>query len=197
MIALWLGALAGLLGSVLLLIGGLVSLAFYSRRPFSTAATSAERKFVLAALATAILGSAGLFVFPAYQVSSCPDSVSTAVSSAPPASTSSVSAPMSACTAHSSTLFRVNGPQVIPFFTVPVLLAVIPFAFLKRRSRCLVFSVCAFLLAGQAAVGMSGYGLAFSPSSVLLVLAGFIGLFNNRAQPVAADGPRDARSVRR
>ena len=197
MTALWLFALAGLLGSVLLLLAGLGLLAFYSRRPFPVIATSTERKFVFAAFAAAILGSVGLFVLPAYQGSSCSVSVSATVSPASPSQSSTVSIPMSACTEHSPTFIQANCPQVIPLFTVPVLFAVIPFAFLRRRFRSVAFSVCAFLLAVQAAVGMSGYGLAFSPSSVLLVVAGFIGLCSQRAQQgVAPEKPTFA-SLRR
>lgn len=79
---------------------------------------------------------------------------------------------------------NAKGPRVIPLFTVPVLLAVAPFAFLTLRYRSFLIAVFAFLLAGQAAIGMSGYGLAFAPSSVLLMLAGFIGLLGRGAQPV-------------
>ena len=197
MTALWLLALAGLLGSVLLLIAGFGLLAFYSRRPFSEVATSTERRFVFGAFAAAIIGSVGLFVLPAYQGRSCSASISATVSPASPSTSSVVSIPMSACTNHSSTFFQVNGPKVIPLFTVPVLLSVIPFAFLRLRFRSVAFSVCAFLLAGQAAVGMSGYGLAFSPSSVLLVVAGFIGLFSQRAQQGAAPDPHASASLRR
>lgn len=198
MTALWLLALVGLLGSVLLFVAGCFRLALFSRRPFPVSATALERKLVLGALALAASGSAGLFVLPAYQGSSCSVSVTAAV---PPASASAsnfVTVPMSSgCTEHSSTFYQANGPQVIPLFTIPILFAVVPLAFLNRRMRSLGYAVCAFLLAGQAAVGMSGYGLAFSPCSVLLAVAGFIGLFSRRAQQGTPADPHASASLRR
>lgn len=176
MSALWLLAVAGLLGSLLLFVTAAFCLAFYKRRPFPVPAQQSERRLVLAAFAAAILGSAGLFILPAYTSSSCSASLSVTVP-APSSASSSVSIPMSSCPEQTSTFIQVNGPQVIPLFTVPILFAVIPLLLFKLRFRGLVFAVCAFLLAGQAAVGMSGYGLAFAPSSIILVLAGFLGIF--------------------
>lgn len=66
-------------------------------------------------------------------------------------------------------------------FTVPLLFALLPLLFLHMRYRALAYAVCAFLLAGQAGVGMSGYGLVFAPSGLLLVLAGFVSLSFNAA----------------
>ena len=198
MTTLYLLALAGLFGSVLLFIAVIIRLALFSRRPFQVSATTSERKLVFGALVAAILGSVGLFVVPAYQGSSCSVSVSATVSPASPSESSVVSIPMSSgCTEHSPTFFQANGPQVIPLFTIPVLFAVIPLAFLKRRFRGLVFAICAFLLAGQAAVGMSGYGLAFSPSSAILVLAGFLGISGWRAQQGTPADPHAFASLRR
>ena len=88
----------------------------------------------------------------------------------------------STCQARHTTFLQVNGLLIIPLFTIPVLFALAPLALLQQRTRTLAFALCAFLLAGQAMVGMSGYGLAFAPSSVLLVIAGFVGIFGRGAQ---------------
>ncbi|EJZ9206265.1 hypothetical protein RZC90_006894 [Pseudomonas aeruginosa] len=197
MTILWLIAITGLLGSVVLFFSVSIRLFFFSSRPFQASASNFERKLVLAALVAAVLGSIGLFVVPVYQGGSC--SVSASVS-LPPGSASqsaTVNIPSSGCTEHSSTFFQANSPQVIPLFAIPLLFAAIPFALLKSRFRGLVFAICAFLLAAQAAMGMSGYGLAFAPSGIILVAAGFIGISGRRAQQgVAPEKPAFA-SLRR
>ena len=195
MTILWLLALVGLLGSVLLFLAAAFRLTFYKRRPFPVPAESSERRWVYAAFVAALLGSAGLFLLPAYKGSSC--SVSMSVTASQPASSNVVSFPMSSCPESTSTFFQVNGPQVIPLFTVPIAFALIPFALFKLRLRGLAFALCAFLLAGQAAIGMSGYGLAFAPSSIFLVAAGFIGLSQRSAQQGVAPEKPVSSSLRR
>lgn len=196
----WLLASAGLLGSALLLLVSAFWLSLPRYRALVKPAAASERHLLWAALVAAILGSLGLFVLPAYTGSSCSASLSVTVSPPSPSSAPVVSAniPASSCPEHRATFLQVNGPQVIPLFTIPVLFAVVPLVILRLRFRALVFALCAFLLAGQAAVGMSGYGLAFAPSSVLLVIAGLVGIFGRGAQPSApADGPASLRSAGR
>lgn len=175
MTILWILAIIGILGSLSLVVVASVRIAFFHFRPSPLSTRHAENRLLQAALLAAIMGSVLLFVLPVY--SGVVHTVS--------ASSSGVAS--SAVTSQSSTFLQVNGPQVIPLFTVPVLFAVVPFAFARRRVRPIITGVCAFLLAGQAAVGMSGYGLFFAPSGVLMVLAGFVSIFwslpNIRLQP--------------
>lgn len=189
-VTLWLLALAGLIGSALLFLVTALRLSLPRYRMLLKPVAASERRWVLAALVAAMLGSLGLFVLPAYTVSSCSASLFVPASS-PPSSVpvDSTNIPASSCPERRATFLQVNGMQVISLFMIPVLFALVPLAFLRRRFRALVFAVCAFLLAGQATVGMSGYGLAFAPSSIILVIAGFVGMFGHSAQLGApADG---------
>jgi hypothetical protein len=180
MIILWILAIIGILGSLLLVVVASVRIAFFRFRPSPLSTHLAEIRLLQAALLAAILGSVLLFVLPVYS----------SVVYTGSASTSGVAS--SSLTSHSSTFLQVNGPQVIPLFTVPVLFAVVPFAFARLRVRPIVAGACAFLLAGQAAVGMSGYGLFFAPSSVLMVLAGFVSIFGGHRPTLRCSRPAEA-----
>lgn len=197
MVTFWLLALAGLGGSALLLFVAAQRLLFTRYRELLKPAATSERRWAWAALVAAVLGCVGLFVLPVYVGSSCstplpvPDSGPSF--SAP---VDSLNIPVSPCPARYATFLQVNGPQVIPLFMVPVLFAMLPLALLRQRFRGLVFAVCAFLLAGHATIGMSGYGLAFAPSSVFLVVAGFFGIFGRSAQQGAPAGRSTAARFR-
>lgn len=167
----WWLALSGLMGSLLLLLVALACLSMRRHRERISAAGPAERRLAWAVLLAAVLGSATLFVVPAYSGTECGQSVGPATASAGEMN----------CVERRSSFVAVNGPQVIPLFTIPLLFAVLPLLLLRWRFRGPVFAVCAFLLAGQAAVGMSGYGLVFAPASLLLVGAGFIGIVRRSA----------------
>jgi hypothetical protein len=176
MIALWLLALLGIVSSVALLLAELIRLTRFERKPFAVPALHLERQLLWLALIAALLGSLGLFVLPAYTSISCSASISVS------GNASGDTPLLSPCTAsESSTFVQVNGPQVIPLFTIPVVFALVPLGCMRLRVRAVVFAICAFVLAGQAAIGMSGYGLAFAPSSVFLVAAGFVGVFRRSA----------------
>lgn len=95
--------------------------------------------------------------------------------------------------ADTRSFFAVNGANVIPFLTFPVLIALVPFAAARRGARAGVQGLCALLLGSQAFIGISGYGLFFAPSGVLMLAAGILALHNRAAQPVAgADVPEAA-----
>ncbi|WP_374090112.1 hypothetical protein [Methylomicrobium lacus] len=177
MIVLWLLALLGIVSSVALLLAALIRLTRFERGPFAVPALHLERQLLWLALIAALLGSLGLFVLPAYTSISCSASISVS------GNASGDTPLLSPCTASesSATFVQVNGPQVIPLFTIPVVFALVPLGCMRLRVRAVVFAICAFVLAGQAAIGMSGYGLAFAPSSVFLVAAGFVGIFRRSA----------------
>jgi hypothetical protein len=81
----------------------------------------------------------------------------------------------------SRTFIEVNGPSVIPLFTIPVLFAFVPLVFWRVRVRAAIEGLCAFLLGGQAAIGMSGYGLFFGPSGAAMVVAGILAMRTKNA----------------
>lgn len=180
MTALWLLALLGLVGSGLLLVAVLIRWALFSRHALPAVATALERTLLWLALVAALAGSASLLAMPAYQGGSCSFAATVVAPSGTASMASEVSIPTADCTANSATFLQMNGPQLLPLFTLPVLFALIPFAFRHWRFRSLVYAPCAFLLAAQAAMGMSGYGLVFAPSSVALLLAGLASILRLR-----------------
>lgn len=187
MTVLWVLAMSGLLGGTALLLVSSFVLAVRRYRSLLRPASGTERRLVWAAVVAAVLGSLALVFVPAYKSTSCSVSVSV---SAPSSAGVTPDTPDAACVEQTATFVQVNEPVVILLFTVPILFALVPLFLHRLRFRGVVLGICAFLLAGQAAIGMSGYGLAFAPSSVLLVLAGFVGVFRRGAQQGApADVP--------
>lgn len=174
--ALWLFALAAVLGGLLLAIIAFCRIAIWRFRPARLFANRAELWALGTSLAAAIAGSVWLFVGPAYSVMSVSSSGTV---------TQSV-------TESSVSFYEINGPAVVPLFTVPVVFAVLPFGLFRCRVRPIVQGLCAFLLGGQAAIGMSGYGLLFSPSGVIMLLAGIFALRAHTAQCDQTDGPPSA-----
>lgn len=187
MTVLWVLAMGGLLGGAALLLVSLFVLAVRRYRSLLKPAAGTERRLVWAAVVAAVLGSLTLAFAPAYESTNCSVSVSV---TAPSSTGVTYDTQGTACAEQTATFVQVNGPVVILLFTVPILFALVPLFLRRPRYRGLVLGFCALLLAGQAAIGMSGYGLAFAPSSVLLVLAGFVGIFRRSAhQDASADAP--------
>lgn len=184
--AIWLLAQCAMLASLLLVIVAVARIFIWRVRPVPLSTNRAELAALSASLAAAVVGSVWLFSGPAYFGTTHTMSLSS----------SGVIA--SSVAGHSRSFYAVNGPAVIPLFIVPVAFALLPFAFLRSRARPVVEGICAFLLSVQAGIGMSGYGLFFMPSGVIMVLAGVLALRGHIAPPgppvdVAAAAPRRQR----
>lgn len=179
--ALSLFALVAVIGGLLLVLIAFSRIAFWHFRPAPLFANRAELWTLSASLAIAILGSVWLFVGPAYSGATHTMSIS---SSGTVAQT---------VTESSRSFYEVNGPKAIPLFTVPVAFALLPFSFFRSRIRPIIQGFCAFLLGGQAAIGMSGYGLFYAPSGAIMLLAGILAL---RAHAAQQNAPTDAASRR-
>lgn len=175
MVVLWPLVPVGVIGGTLLFLVATLRLIFFRRLPFLVSAETLERRLFSAAFVAAFLGSDSFFLLPAFPGVSCSMSASsTGVSS-------------STCTSHSQTFFQSGGLSFAPLLVFPTLIAGVPLVFLRYKFRALIAAVCAFLL---AAIGVTGFGPSFALSSVILVIAGFIGVSGSGAQPsVQADGP--------
>lgn len=81
----------------------------------------------------------------------------------------------------SSSFVSTNGAAVLPLVVLPVVVALLPFGFRSRGTRPVAEAVCAVVLAGQAVIGISGYGLLFAPSAVLMLVAAILASSNHAA----------------
>lgn len=171
--ALSLFALIAVIGGLLLALIAFTRITFWRFRPGLLFANRSELWTLSASLAVAILGSVWLFVGPAYTGVTHTSSGNVA----------------QAVTESSRSFYEVNGPIVIPLFTVPIAFALLPFGFFRSRARPIIQGLCAFLLGGLAAIGMSGYGLFFAPSGAIMLLSGVLSLRAHAAQP---NDPADA-----
>ncbi|MGR9043646.1 MAG: hypothetical protein ACU83N_00025 [Gammaproteobacteria bacterium] len=120
-------------------------------------------------IALTICGSIVLFVVPAYEGGGIV--TRTAIDSDGKITTEVLSSGSG-----SETFLEVNGPAVIPLFSIPILIPILPIIGRRSMFRPLLHGVSAFLLGGQAAIGISGYGLAFAPSSLAILIAGIAAL---------------------
>lgn len=172
------------LGAVVLFLVALVLLAARRLNPRPLFASRLELCLVGGSVLAAVLGSSLLFTFPAYSGGGARITVSSTGKST-----------VTAMPETGRSFYAVNGPQVIPFFTVPITFTFLPFAVARWRGRAAVESVAAFLLAAMSAVGMSGFGFFFAPSAFLMLVAGVAALRAHGAQQalpadVAASQPR-------
>ena len=162
-------AAAAVFGGALLALFALIRAAFWRFRPAPLLANRGELWAVNASLVAAVLGSCWLLFGPAY---------SGAIHSASLSSSGAISESVTHTT---ETFVEANGTGVIPLLTLPVLFTLLPFAFWRFRPRPIVEACCALLLGGQAAVGMSGYGLFFAPSGFIMLIAGVLASRSNAA----------------
>lgn len=157
----------GLLATVVVLFGALLALVASVRavlhfQPAPFGSSRPEVYALAAAVLAAVLGCLWLFLGPAYAGSSGNGSISPSGTVAHSTSEATLS------------FYAVNGPKVIPLFVLPVLVALAPFGARRWRTRPIIYGLCALLLGGQAAIGISGYGLLFAPSGALMLLAGIL-----------------------
>jgi hypothetical protein len=162
-----LAAAAVLFGALLALVGAVRAALQFRPAPFGS--NRPEAWALAAAVLAAVLGCLWLFVGPAY------------VGFVGSGSISSSGATAISAVETTRSFYSVNGPKVIPLFVLPVLIALAPFGSRSWRTRPIVYGLCALLLGGQAAVGISGYGLFFAPSGALMVLAGILASRQNAA----------------
>jgi hypothetical protein len=177
--ALSLFALIAAIGGLLLALIAFIRIAFWRFRPRPLFANRSELWTLSASLAIAILGSVLLFVVPVYSGVTHTISISSGGTVAQVVAESSRS------------FYEVNDPKVIPLFTVPISFALLPFGFFRSRTRPIIQGLCAFLLGGLAAIGMSGYGLFYAPSGAIMLLSGVLALRGHATQP---NDPTDAAS---
>lgn len=158
-ILLWFLALIGFLGGALLFLATSFRFGFPRYRSLVRPAGKIERYLVWAAFLAALIGSLSLFLIPLRTEIDCSASPRITVSPEP----NIIITVPSACSERGVSFVTINGLQVIPLLTIPIIFAVVPLALLGWFFRSFLFAVFASLLAGQAAVGMSGYGLVFAP----------------------------------
>ncbi|MDX1456234.1 MAG: hypothetical protein R3276_01520 [Marinobacter sp.] len=58
------------------------------------------------------------------------------------------------------------------FLVLPLMIAMLAWSMKRTRIRPILYGVCALLMVGQSAIGMSGYGLFYLPAALFLLLAG-------------------------
>lgn len=193
-----------LIGGAVALFGGVVRTLVLGKPPLGLWQNHAERKFLAASIVTAFLGSAWLFLAPAYSVTGCTSSIAAADAEVTTTRESTVGPngePVEVITWRSTvsemgaagrgcedtyeTFYEANGPGVIPLFTLPVAVTFLPLAFYGFRVRAIVEAFLALILGGQMAIGMTLYGAAFGPSGVFMLLAALAALRTNAAQHVA------------
>jgi len=164
---------AAAVGGALLFLVGLVMPAAVQERRRAHPISPPEFKVMAAAVSLAVLGSILLFVLPVYS-----GSAATLAAEVLPDDT----------VRHreiqineTRTFLEVNGPGVIPLFTVPIAFTFLPFLAQRSSLRPALQGLCAFLLGAQAAMGMSGYGLFFGPSGLAVLTAGLIAIRKGNA----------------
>lgn len=182
------------IGGFIAAIGATVQVLVFRRFPARLSCNLIERRLLLASVVAAVLGSAWLFLAPAYGSSSCSSPV--AVSSTTTISRGSEVDPdgeriefidftsqsttvpdeSSDCKWSTETFYEVNGPSVIPLFTIPIVFTLIPLAFHALRIRPIVEGGIGLLLGAQLLIGMSMYGAAFGPSGIFMVFAALAAL---------------------
>jgi hypothetical protein len=161
-------AVVAVVGGALLALVAMARSFIWRFRSAPLYASRIELSALAASVAAAVLAVLWLLVGPFYSGFSGSGSISLG-------GTASLSA-----VAGTRSFYAVNGTKVIPFLALPILIALVPFAAARRGARAAVQGLCALLLGGQAVIGMSGYGLLFAPSGVLMLAAGILAL-NNRA----------------
>ncbi|MGR9035356.1 MAG: hypothetical protein ACU83O_02050 [Gammaproteobacteria bacterium] len=164
----WLVSGSAAAGGALLCLVGLALPAFEQKRRRDNPMSPPELKAMAAAMGLAVLGSILLFVFPAYSSEG-----GTLAAEILPDATSRQ-------TIETKTFLEVNGSGVIPFFTLPIVFALLPYFARRSCLRPALQGLCAFILGAQAAMGMSGYGLFFGPSGLAVLTAGLISMRRGR-----------------
>lgn len=191
--ALALFSYAAAIGGFVAAIGATVQVVIFRRLPARLSCNLIERRLLLASVIAAVLGSAWLFLAPAYGDHPC--SSAATVSSTTMTTRRSEVGPEGErievveyaaqsraipddldCKRSTKTFYVVNGPSVIPLFTIPIVFTLIPFAFYALRIRPIIEGLIALLLGAQLFIGLSMYGTAFGPSGVLMVLAALAAL---------------------
>ena len=82
--------------------------------------------------------------------------------------------------------FAEESPGALPLILVPALLPLIPLLFVRSGWRATVAALASAILAGFMFMGMTGYGLAFPPSSIALLIAAFAADVSRPRKNVAA-----------
>ncbi|WP_036132112.1 hypothetical protein [Marinobacter nitratireducens] len=166
-------AIAFIGGALLIFIG----LGFFLfRRTQSTKLFANRPEFIalLTSIFLAVAGFTALLVAPVYQGTE----TRTQVSIEP---ATGVTFGESTTEKTRKSFVEVNGIEVLPLFIAPVFIALLPMLFFKLGIRPVVEGICALLLGGQAAIGMTGYGTFFGPSGLVMVIAGILALRSNNA----------------
>lgn len=150
----------------------LVSVAFLKRRIVRLSENPPEKVLYFLAVIATVLGSAFLFqtLFPA---SVSPEGSHIRIeygAAAMPGDT----VVLEGEAAREWQLKRRRGAAI--FFSLPVVVALLPLAFFALSIRPFFQALVAALLAAQIAVGMSGYGLLFVPGAILMLVASIISL---------------------
>lgn len=167
--AIYLSLAAASAGALLAICGALIA-AFARNRIKLLRHNRLERTALFCSIGLAVLATTLLMVLPFYAgVSSTstitvgPDGFSQVVSE-------------SNRSWFSRTLVGVNGPVVVVLIAAPILIAGLPLLFSRLRMRPAIEGCCALLLGGQALMGMSGYGVFFGPSALVMVTASVFAL---------------------
>lgn len=122
----------------------------------------------------AVAGFTALLVVPVYQGTETQGQISIE-------SATGITISESTTKETSKSFVEVNGIEVLPLFIAPVFIALLPLLFFSLGIRPAVEGICALLLGGQAAIGMTGYGTFFGPSAVVMVIAGTLALRSRNA----------------
>lgn len=155
-------AVVAAVGGTLLAMAAVARATLWHFRSVPLHGGSAESWALRASVVAAVLGALWLAVGPFYSGFAGSATLSLA------GTTSLAAGP------RSSSLLAGNGPAVIPWLALPVLVAHVPFGFRARATRPVAQSLCAVVLAAQGVIGISGYGLFFAPSAVLMLVAALL-----------------------
>lgn len=184
------------IGAAVACVGGFVWLLLFNNRPWKLGDNLWERRWLLASFIAAAVGSAALFVLPAYKGSRCsmtlsgvtsPSEVRQEMIQGPDGKITEYrvwSGPIAGSSIDSSghcentarTFIEVNGPGLIVVFSIPVVFTLLPWMFYGLRIRPLIEALLAMILAVLCVVGMSMWGAAFSPSAFFMLLAALAAL---------------------
>ena len=162
-------AIVAAAGGVLVSVATVVRAAVWRFRSRPLRRRSAEGWVLQASVVAAALGALWLTFGPFYSGFAGSATVSLA-------GTASLSAGP-----RSSSFLSTNGAAVLPLLVVPVMVALVPFGFRSRGTRPVAQALCAVVLAGQAVIGISGYGLFFAPSAALMLAAAILASSNHAA----------------
>ncbi|WP_372987404.1 hypothetical protein [Marinobacter sp.] len=172
--ALFLSSGIAFIGGALLIVIGVGFSLFRRTQLTKLFANRPESIALFTSIFLAVAGFTALLVAPVYQGTETRSQISIE-----PATGITISESTTEET--SKSFVEVNGIEVLPLFIAPVFIALLPMLFFNLGIRPAVEGICALLLGGQAAIGMSGYGTFFGPSGLVMVIAGILALRSSNA----------------